>query len=179
VEETFEAAAKKRIRIATKAGASITLEDGNIFVECPGKLTIWRMQNDFNGPAFVEYGLEDHPENELKHPFIFDIDQSPLGVKSSWTGMPYKVYADGSLHDEGVIDSSGRIMVEHCDTVQEYRLELSNGMQYTVPVVEEYSNLERGKAANLGFHKHVSEAHDDNPLREDFLSLLKGTNRSE
>jgi uncharacterized protein (DUF2345 family) len=61
VEETFEAAAKKRIRIATKAGASITLEDGNIFVECPGKLTIWRMQNDFNGPVETPYELEEYP----------------------------------------------------------------------------------------------------------------------
>jgi type VI secretion system secreted protein VgrG len=178
VEETFEAAAKKRIRIATKAGASITLEDGNIFVECPGKLTIWRMQNDFNGPAFVEYGLEDHPENELKHPFEIRVARSPRDEASVWRGMPYKLYADGALIKEDVLDEQGNLRVDHDPATQKYQLEMINGTKFDIPVVTQYTNPLQGIPAARGFRKQEPGAAPEGRLepkdtpRERFMVLL-------
>ncbi|CAJ0683451.1 type VI secretion system Vgr family protein [Ralstonia holmesii] len=44
-------AAAKRIRIATAGGASITLEGGNITVECAGPITYKAAQRQFQGPV--------------------------------------------------------------------------------------------------------------------------------
>ncbi|WP_303678794.1 type VI secretion system Vgr family protein [Ralstonia mannitolilytica] len=56
-------AAAKRIRIATAGGASITLEGGNITVECPGPITYKAAQRTFQGPVSASYPLPLMPKS--------------------------------------------------------------------------------------------------------------------
>ncbi|MGK2832814.1 DUF2345 domain-containing protein, partial [Ralstonia pseudosolanacearum] len=55
-------AAAKRIRLATAAGASITLEGGNIIVETPGRITYKAAQRSFAGPVTQSYPLPVFPQ---------------------------------------------------------------------------------------------------------------------
>ncbi|AZU59804.1 type VI secretion protein [Ralstonia pseudosolanacearum] len=55
-------AAAKRIRLATAAGASITLEGGNITVETPGRITYKAAQRSFAGPVTQSYPLPVFPQ---------------------------------------------------------------------------------------------------------------------
>ncbi|QIK21563.1 type VI secretion system tip protein VgrG (plasmid) [Ralstonia solanacearum] len=55
-------AAAKRIRLATAAGASITLEGGNIIVETPGRITYKAAQRSFAGPVNQSYPLPAFPQ---------------------------------------------------------------------------------------------------------------------
>ncbi|MGA3948532.1 type VI secretion system Vgr family protein [Ralstonia nicotianae] len=55
-------AAAKRIRLATAAGAAITLEGGNITVECSGPITYKAAQRTFNGPVNQSYPLPAFPQ---------------------------------------------------------------------------------------------------------------------
>jgi len=56
-------AAAKRIRIATAGGASITLEGGNITVECAGPITYKAAQRQFQGPTSSSYPLPLFPQS--------------------------------------------------------------------------------------------------------------------
>jgi len=56
-------AAAKRIRIATAGGASITLEGGNITVECAGLITYKAAQRTFEGPVSASYNLPLMPKS--------------------------------------------------------------------------------------------------------------------
>ncbi len=56
-------AAAKRIRLATAEGASITLENGNITVECPGPITYKTEQRTFAGPVNQSYPLPLFPQS--------------------------------------------------------------------------------------------------------------------
>lgn len=56
-------AAAKRIRLATAAGAAITLEDGNITVECSGPITYKAAQRTFDGPVNQSYPLPAFPQS--------------------------------------------------------------------------------------------------------------------
>ena len=56
-------AAAKRIRIATAGGASITLEGGNITVECAGPITYKAAQRTFDGPVNQSYPLPAFPQS--------------------------------------------------------------------------------------------------------------------
>ncbi len=56
-------AAAKRIRLATAEGASITLENGNITVECPGPITYKAAQRTFAGPVNQSYPLPLFPQS--------------------------------------------------------------------------------------------------------------------
>ena len=66
-------AAAKRIRIATAGGASITLEGGNITVECAGPITYKAAQRKFEGPQGTSYDLPNFPQSpfNLKGAFPF------------------------------------------------------------------------------------------------------------
>jgi Rhs element Vgr protein len=50
-------AAAKRIRLSTAGGANITIEGGNITVQCPGKITVQAGKKSFAGPARLTYEL--------------------------------------------------------------------------------------------------------------------------
>ncbi|MCX7279792.1 MAG: type VI secretion system Vgr family protein [Burkholderiales bacterium] len=56
-------AAAKRIRIATAAGASITIEGGNITTTAPGQITVHASQKVFEGPGRVSYPLPQLPNS--------------------------------------------------------------------------------------------------------------------
>ncbi|WP_390346262.1 type VI secretion system Vgr family protein [Variovorax boronicumulans] len=62
-DQTVEFAAKKKIRVATAQGASITLQDGDITFECPGKITYHSVQRKLAGPVQKSYPLPAFPKS--------------------------------------------------------------------------------------------------------------------
>ncbi|MCY1372004.1 hypothetical protein D9M69_591790 [compost metagenome] len=62
-DQTVEFAAKKKIRIATAQGASITLQGGDITFECPGKITYHAVQRKLAGPVQKSYPLPAFPKS--------------------------------------------------------------------------------------------------------------------
>ncbi|TWI46743.1 Rhs element Vgr protein [Pseudoduganella flava] len=57
-----EWAAKKSISLSTAGGANITIDGGNITVQCPGKLTIRAGTKSFKGPDRMQYPLPLLPQ---------------------------------------------------------------------------------------------------------------------
>ncbi|TFW13650.1 type VI secretion system Vgr family protein [Duganella callida] len=56
-------AAARRISLSTAGGANITIEGGNITVQCPGKLTIHAGKKNFSGAAQQDYPLPVMPQS--------------------------------------------------------------------------------------------------------------------
>ena len=56
-----EWAAAKRISLSTAGGANITIDGGNILVQCPGKLIVHAGKKNLDGPAQVSYPLPALP----------------------------------------------------------------------------------------------------------------------
>lgn len=54
-------AAAKSISLSTAGGANITIEGGNITVQCPGKIVVHAGKKSFNGPAKLDYPLPHLP----------------------------------------------------------------------------------------------------------------------
>lgn len=54
-------AAAKSISLSTAGGANITIEGGNITVQCPGKIVVHAGKKSFNGPAKLDYPLPRLP----------------------------------------------------------------------------------------------------------------------
>ena len=48
-------AAAKSIRLSTAGGANITIEGGNITIQCPGKITVHAGKKSFSGPKRIAY----------------------------------------------------------------------------------------------------------------------------
>jgi len=66
-------AAAQRIVLSTAGGACITIEGGNITVECPGTLTVKAGTKSFEGPQSVGYRLPALPKAAMK-PKKLDFD---------------------------------------------------------------------------------------------------------
>jgi uncharacterized protein (DUF2345 family) len=56
-------AAAKRIVLCTAGGASITIEGGNIIIECPGTITIRASVKSFLGPQGTRYPMPQMPKS--------------------------------------------------------------------------------------------------------------------
>ena len=57
-------AAAKSITLSTAGGANITIEGGNITVQCPGKILIQAWMKSFIGPTRLDYPLPALPSSE-------------------------------------------------------------------------------------------------------------------
>ena len=56
-------AAAKSISLSTAGGANITIEGGNITVQCPGKITVHAGKKSFTGPERLSYPLPTLPRS--------------------------------------------------------------------------------------------------------------------
>jgi type VI secretion system secreted protein VgrG len=59
-------AAAKKISLSTADGANITIEGGNITVQCPGQLTVHAASKTFDGPTRLSYPLPGLPKHICK-----------------------------------------------------------------------------------------------------------------
>ncbi|HEY0585299.1 MAG TPA: type VI secretion system Vgr family protein [Pseudoduganella sp.] len=59
-------ASAKKISLSTAGGANITIDGGNITVQCPGKITINAGKKTFTGPARSNYPMASLPRSEMK-----------------------------------------------------------------------------------------------------------------
>jgi Rhs element Vgr protein len=57
-------AAAKRISLSTAGGANITIDGGNITIQCPGKITIHAGKKEFTGAARQDYTMPVMPSSE-------------------------------------------------------------------------------------------------------------------
>jgi hypothetical protein len=67
-------AAAKRIVMSTAGGANITMEGGNITVQCPGTITVKAGAKSFTGPSSTSYVMPKMPAVPLPNvPFKFNL----------------------------------------------------------------------------------------------------------
>jgi type VI secretion system secreted protein VgrG len=128
-------AAAKRITMSTAGGANITIEGGNITVQCPGKITVKAGKKSFVGPQQESYALPVLPTSEMK-PVEFglsfqDVPGSlgavPVGqvwqivstdVMNGRDGTPPQVFDPSSWIEvlcSGVVAADGRILLSADD----------------------------------------------------------------
>jgi type VI secretion system secreted protein VgrG len=78
--EHIDWAAAKRIVLQTAGGASITIEGGNITVECPGKITVEAGKKSLVGAQKVSYALPALPRAACKSCLLNAMKQGAPGV---------------------------------------------------------------------------------------------------
>ncbi|MGW8394474.1 type VI secretion system Vgr family protein [Pseudoduganella sp. HUAS MS19] len=59
-------AAARKISLSTAGGANITIDGGNITVQCPGKITVKAGKKSFVGPERSNYPMAALPRSEMK-----------------------------------------------------------------------------------------------------------------
>lgn len=73
-EQDILIAASKKV-VVTSGGASITLENGNIEIRCPGTFTVKAASHSFEGPASTENALPTLPQGDLKISNVYSLSR--------------------------------------------------------------------------------------------------------
>jgi type VI secretion system VgrG family protein len=102
-------AAAKKISLSTAGGANITIEGGNITVQCPGKFTINAGKKSFSGPSNFGFDPPALPRGTMKFDEKFQlVDPSGDPVKH----MRYSITREDGGRVEGVTDENGMIALQ-------------------------------------------------------------------
>lgn len=118
-------AGAKRIRVATAGGASITIEGGNITVECPGAITYKAAQRKFEGPVNNAYPLPEFPQAPMPYKpmeFRIRLANTPGEGGHALAHAPWKIATgdaplglalvdDDLLVAEGTTDAKGNLQL--------------------------------------------------------------------
>ncbi|MBU7438588.1 type VI secretion system Vgr family protein [Paraburkholderia fungorum] len=67
-------AAKQKV-VVTSGGASITIENGNVEIRCPGKFTVKAGSHSFEGPAGLDSPLPAMPQGELAIKSMYNLSR--------------------------------------------------------------------------------------------------------
>ncbi len=73
-------AALKSIRLSTAGGANITIEGGNITIQCPGKITVFAGKKSFIGPTQAPYVMPPLPASTCKSCILSAMQQGAPGI---------------------------------------------------------------------------------------------------
>jgi len=116
----------------------------------------------------------------IKMPPVTDVAAKGKGVVHLGThaaatgkagsGLPYKLYKDDAVVEEGKVNDHGNVVFEHeIESGAKYKLELANGQQFGIDASEYTEQHE--KSAGMGYHgyanrggslsEHHSEINDD------------------
>jgi type VI secretion system VgrG family protein len=123
-------AAARSIRLSTAGGANITIDGGNITVQCPGKLTIHAGAKQFAGPQTQSYPLPPLPKSATKPtPMEFDLMLTALpGPLATPLGQyDWQIVRTGGLARDRVIvegrsDDAGKMVMT---AIQQLRLSVA------------------------------------------------------
>jgi type VI secretion system secreted protein VgrG len=115
-----EVASPKKITLATTGGASITLENGSLTVQCPGKITVKAATKSMVGAGSVSYALPAMPKAPFEFkPFKLDLrltdTPGPHGAPLGHAAWEIVLLGGGQDYERTVMsgetDPEGRILL--------------------------------------------------------------------
>ncbi|QYF95422.1 type VI secretion system tip protein VgrG [Massilia sp. PAMC28688] len=101
-------AAAKSISMSTAGGANITIEGGNIAVQCPGRIVIHAGKKVFSGPEKTQYRMPLLPAANLPTPFSNRFDAHDLFINQPFNEVFYKARLPNERVVSGGLDKHGR-----------------------------------------------------------------------
>ncbi|MFF7706177.1 type VI secretion system tip protein VgrG [Pseudomonas sp. NPDC007930] len=159
-EREVHISAKQKI-ILNAGGTYLTLGPAGIELGTEADVKVKAKRFEYSGAASMGLQHPEYPQLQSKEVLRLSVPRTPNAASQGWAGMPYQLYAHGTLLQEGVLDASGQLAVEHQVVTGQYVLKLANGVQYRLPVPAAYRNEAQGHLANAGLHQHPVAANPD------------------
>ncbi|MDU4253185.1 type VI secretion system Vgr family protein, partial [Pseudomonas sp.] len=152
-EDEIHITAKKKI-VLNAGGTYITMDNCGVESGTQGDYLIKSAHFDYRGPASMPATHPEFPKLKSAQRLNIELPQAPNAPQAAWAGMPYSLYADGALLQQGVLDKTGKIEFDHQVITRHYRLQMANGVSYEVPIPADYRTPDQGRLANRGLHHH-------------------------
>ncbi|MFJ4398467.1 Rhs element Vgr protein, partial [Pseudomonas sp. NPDC089396] len=127
---------------------------------------------DYSGPASMKAAHPEYPKRQTPQRMTLKLPQVPNATTATWAGMPYTLLADGVVLQQGVVDESGALKVDHQVVTRQYTVCFANNVSLQIPVPEQYRNAEQGHLATRGLRRHTSIADRTAKARNQYVTLF-------
>ena len=144
--------------VSINGGGSYTKwQKGSIESGTDGNFIAHAADHSLLGPKSKQLPSVMPPLAKLDGHGLFHLGSHALAAGRPGRGLPYKLYKDGALLEEGQIDSAGNLKFKHeLDAKSCYALELAHGQRY---VIDPNAHEDRHEVSSgLGFHGYSNEA---------------------
>lgn len=155
--------AKEEI-IINGGGSYAKFSGGGIEMGTSGNLVAHAAKHSFHGPRTMDMAKVQPQGAMLDGSGTFHLNSHATAGGRTNAGMPFKLYKDGALAEQGHFDDEGNITFEHdLDKQSKYQLELPNGNRYDIDPDEHEEQHEM--SAGIGYHGYVNAAgtHGEEP----------------
>jgi type VI secretion system secreted protein VgrG len=115
-------------------GSYFRLSSDAIELGSKGAVTYHGAQHEFLGAKGIDAAIAMPPRGQLKGSGIFNLSSHEAASGRLGAGMPFRLYKNGSIFEEGVLDSDGNARFEHqLEEGAEYEVEMPNRQRYSIP----------------------------------------------
>ncbi|MGY0559946.1 type VI secretion system Vgr family protein [Luteimonas sp. A277] len=112
-------AAGKTVHLATSGGASLTIEDGNIVIACPGEIMVHAGKKSFSGPTQLSREMNSWPETRFDERVRI---RFPSGKPAA--NYRYEILRADGARIGGVTDAKGWTELQKSSGVERHRIRL-------------------------------------------------------
>jgi type VI secretion system secreted protein VgrG len=153
--------------IINGGGSYAKFTQGGIEFGTSGNIVSHAAKHRFIGPKTMDMAEVQPSEQELDGAGTFHLNSHPAAGGRSNAGLPYKLYKDGALAEQGSFDDDGNMTFEHdLEEDSEYQLELPNGNRFEIAANPHEEQHEI--SSSIGYHGYVN---DGGSLTEEHASL--------
>ncbi|MFJ3076930.1 DUF2345 domain-containing protein, partial [Pseudomonas sp. NPDC087029] len=170
-EDAISITAKKKITL-NAGGSYITLDACCIEAGTEGDYNVKSAHFYYSGPASMKAAHAEYPKRQSPQRMTLKLPQVPNAPSATWAGMPYTLFADGVVLQQGVVDESGALKVDHQVVTRQYKVQFANNVSLRIPIPDQYSNVEQGHLANRGLRRHTSIADPIANARNEYIKLF-------
>ncbi|WP_229215570.1 type VI secretion system Vgr family protein [Duganella sp. CY15W] len=163
---TINISAKEEV-VINGGGSYVKFSGGSIELGTSGNFVSNAAMHRFTGPKTMGMASIQPSEQVLDGAGTFHLNSHPAAGGRANGGLPYKLYKDGALAEEGKFDENGNMTFKHdVDKESDYQLELPNGSRFAIasnPHKEQHEI-----SSGIGYHGYVNEG---GSLNEEYASL--------
>ncbi|MYN28940.1 type VI secretion system tip protein VgrG [Duganella sp. CY42W] len=137
-------------------GSYAKFSGGGIELGTSGNLVSHAAQHRLVGPKTMDMANAQPSQETLDGAGTFHLNSHPAAGGRANGGLPYKLFKDGALAEEGTFDDDGNMTFKHdLDKESDYHLELPNGSRFSIPsnTYDEQHEVSSG----IGYHGYVNE----------------------
>ena len=136
-------------------GSYARFSAGGIEQGSNGTFVAHAVSHSLLGPKNLQIAQVQPPQAQLKGAGTFHLNSHPAAGGALNAGLPYKLYKDGALTEQGVFDDDGNMTFQHeLEKQSTYELELPNGNRYAVAPNPHDEKQEM--SAGIGYHGYTN-----------------------
>jgi len=130
---------------------------GGIEMGTSGNFVAHAAKHSLPGPKNMEIANVQPTQDKLDGAGTFHLNSHPAAGGRINAGLPYKLYKDDALTEQGVLDDEGNMTFKHeLDKQSKYHIELPNGSKYAI-APNPHEELHE-MCAGIGYHGYNNTA---------------------